>query len=344
MRWEMIHMKDRSLIKKIFSFRETGVVIALIVLMVIFTCSTEIFLTGNNLLNITRQISVTSLLAISMTFVIITGGIDLSVGSVIAFSGIMAASMIKDYDMPVLFGMLAGVVLGLVTGLVNGLFISYLKMPAFITTMGTMTILRGLGYIYTQAYPIYDLPTGFKIIGQGYIWIIPVPTIILIVIAVIAYIILKKTVLGRHIYAIGGNADASALAGIRVKRIQLCVYMISGCISGLAAVVQAAIVGSGLPTIGEGFEMDAIAAAVIGGAAMSGGSGTILGTILGSVLLGVLSNGLSLLDVDSYIMTVISGCVVILAVLIDQIRTIMAKNAQIRKTKESLAEKKQKAV
>ena len=334
-------MKDKSVIKKIFSLRETGVVAALIVLMVIFSFSTDIFFTGNNLLNITRQISITSLLAIAMTFVIITGGIDLSVGSVIAFSGIITASMMKDYDMPAAAAVLIGILIGLLTGFVNGLFISYLNMPAFITTMGTMTILRGLGYIYTQGYPIYDLPTSFKIIGQGYIWIIPIPTIIFVVVAIIAFIILKKTVLGRHIYAIGGNADASALAGIKVKRIQLYVYMISGCISGLAAVVQAARVGSGLPTIGEGFEMDAIAAAVIGGAAMSGGSGTILGTILGSMLLGVLSNGLSLLDVDSYIMTVISGCVVILAVLIDQIRTIMAKNAQIRKTKETLAQKKQ---
>ena len=182
-------MKDKSVIKKIFSLRETGVVAALIVLMVIFSFSTDIFFTGNNLLNITRQISITSLLAIAMTFVIITGGIDLSVGSVIAFSGIITASMMKDYNMPTAAAVLIGVLLGLLTGFVNGLFISYLNMPAFITTMGTMTILRGLGYIYTQGYPIYDLPTSFKIIGQGYIWIIPIPTIIFVVIAVIAFII-----------------------------------------------------------------------------------------------------------------------------------------------------------
>lgn len=333
-------MNEKSMIKKLFGFRETGVVAGLIVLTVIFSFSSDIFFTGNNLLNITRQISITALLAIAMTFVIITGGIDLSVGAVIAFSGIITTSLMKDYDIPMFLAILAGIIIGVITGLVNGLLIAYLNMPAFITTMGTMTILRGLGYIYTQGYPIYDLPKNFRFIGQGYLGPIPVPSVIFVTVAVLAYILLNKTVLGRHIYAVGGNIEAARLAGIKVRKVQLYVYMLSGLISGMAAVVQAARVGSGLPKIGEGFEMDAIASAVIGGAAMSGGSGTILGTILGSMILGVLSNGLSLMDVDSYVMNVISGCVVILAVLIDQLRTIMSKNSQIKKTRAALKEGK----
>lgn len=333
-------MENKSMVKKITGFKEMGVIVPLVVLVVIFSCTSDIFLTTNNLLNITRQISIKGLLGIAMTFVIITGGIDLSVGSVIAFSSILTASAIKDYQLPVLAAVIIGVVVGSLTGLVNGILIAYVNMPAFITTMGTMTILRGLGYIYTQGYPIYDLPQGFRAIGQGNIGIIPISAIILVAVAILAYIILSKTVFGRHIYAVGGNIDAARMAGIRVKRVQLYVYVISGFISGIAAVVQGARVGSGLPTIGQGFEMDAIASVVIGGAAMAGGSGTVLGTLLGSLILGVLDNGLSLLNVDSYVMNVISGVVVILAVLIDQVRVFMKQNSQIKETKAELKAEK----
>ncbi len=333
-------MENKSMIKKITGFKEIGVIVPLAVLIIICSCTSDIFLTTNNLLNITRQISIKGLLGIAMTFVIITGGIDLSVGSVIAFSSILTASAIKDYQLPVLAAVVIGIAVGTLTGLVNGILIAYVNMPAFITTMGTMTILRGLGYIYTQGYPIYDLPQGFRAIGQGNIGIIPVSAVILVVVAILAFMILSKTVFGRHIYAVGGNIEAARMAGIRVKRVQLYVYMISGFISGIAAVVQGARVGSGLPTIGQGFEMDAIASVVIGGAAMAGGSGTILGTLLGSLILGVLDNGLSLLNVDSYVMNVISGVVVILAVLIDQVRVLMKQNSQIKETKAELKAEK----
>ena len=329
-------MNTKNIYKKVSAFRELGVIIALLVLVLVFSLTSDIFLSTNNILNITRQVSVISLIAIAMTFVIITGGIDLSVGSIISFSGIITASAIKNYELPIWSAVLIGTSIGALVGFINGLLISYLRMPAFITTMGTMTILRGLGFVYTQGYPIYDLPKKFKLLGQGYIGSIPTPTIILLFVAVLASIVLNKTVFGRRVYAIGGNPEAARIAGIKVKRDTMFVYIISGIICAIAAVIQAARLGSGLPTIGEGFELDAIAAVVIGGAAMTGGSGTILGTILGSMILGVLSNGLSLLDVDSYIMTVISGCVVILAVLIDQLRGLMAKRAAVQKIKAEL--------
>jgi ribose/xylose/arabinose/galactoside ABC-type transport system permease subunit len=332
----MKKLDKRNLLKKIIGFREVGVAMALVILVFIFTLATPVFMTPNNLLNITRQISVISLIAIAMTMVIITGGIDLSVGSVIAMAGIITASCIKEMQLPNIVGIIMGVLVGVSTGMVNGLLIAYLNMPAFITTMGTMTVLRGLGYMYTQAYPIYDLPRQFKVLGQGYVGMVPIPTIIFIIAAIMVYILLRKTVFGRHIYAIGGNPEASKLAGIDVRAVSLVVYILSGLICGIAAVMQTARIGAGLPTIGEGFELDAIAAAVIGGTAMSGGSGTILGTIIGSILLGVLSNGLSLLDVDSYIMKVISGLVVILAVLIDQLRIIMSRRAQLKNTVSEL--------
>ena len=334
-------MKGKGLLKRATGFREMGVIAALILLFVIFALSSDVFLSGDNLLNVTRQIAINGLLAIAMTFVIITGGIDLSVGAIIAFSGIVTTSAIVDYNVSIGVAIVLGVLAGCITGVVNGLLISFLNMPAFITTMGTMTMLRGFCFIYTQGYPIYNLPDEFKLIGQGYLGVIPVATIILLVVAVLAYIVLRKTIFGRHIYAIGGNPEAARFAGIKVKTVNMMVYVISGLICGLAAVVQAARIGSGMPGIGEGFELDAIAAVVIGGAAMTGGSGGILGTILGAIILGVLDNGLGLLDVDSYVMDVISGLVVILAVLIDQLRTIMAKRAQVKNTKLALnAEKK----
>jgi len=329
-------MNFKKILNKATSFREFGVIIAMFILILFFSITSDIFLSTNNLLNITRQVSVISLVAMGMTFVIITGGIDLSVGSIISFVGIATTSIMKDFNAPIGVAILFGLLFGAVIGAINGTLIAYVKMPAFITTMGMMTILRGIGYIYTKGYPIYDLPQNFRRIGQGYLGKIPIPTIILLLVAIIAFILLRKSLFGRHILAIGGNAEAAKIAGIKVRRDTLMVYVISGIISSIAAVLMASRIGSGLPTIGIGYELDAIAAVVIGGAAMTGGSGTILGTILGSIILGVLSNGLSLLDVDSYVMSVISGFVVILAVFIDRLRTIMDQRSEIKKTKKNL--------
>ena len=325
-----------NVFKKMTSFREFGVLVALLALVVIFAFSSPIFLSGENMLNITRQVSVVSLLAIGMTLVIVTGGIDLSVSAVIAAGGIITASAMRDMNLSIPVAIIMGLSAGIITGIVNGVLIALLNMPAFITTMGTMTIIRGLGFIYTGAYPVYGLPAAFKTLGQGYVGIVPIPTIIFVAVALIASFILRKTVFGRHIYAIGGNESAAKLAGIRVPRIKIAVYILSGFIASIAAVIQAARIGAGMPTIGEGFELDAVAAAVIGGAAMSGGSGTVLGTVLGSIVLGVLSNGLSLLDVDSYVMEVIRGLVVIIAVLADQLRIVMANRAKIKSAMQAL--------
>ena len=245
-----------NVFKKMTSFREFGVLVALLALVVIFAFSSPIFLSGENMLNITRQVSVVSLLAIGMTLVIVTGGIDLSVSAVIAAGGIITASAMRDMNLSIPVAIIMGLSVGIITGIVNGVLIALLNMPAFITTMGTMTIIRGLGFIYTGAYPVYGLPAAFKTLGQGYVGIVPIPTIIFVAVALIASFILRKTVFGRHIYAIGGNESAAKLAGIRVPRIKIAVYILSGFIASIAAVIQAARIGAGMPTIGEGFDLD----------------------------------------------------------------------------------------
>ena len=326
-------------IKSVFKAKEVGVFIALILLSVIFSVASPNFFQSDNILNVTRQMAVTSLVSIGMTFVIITGGIDLSVGAIIAVVGISVASLLNA-GVPLSVSCFIGLIIGAAIGAVNSIFISKLNMSPFITTLGTMTILRGLGFLYTGGYPIYNLPKAFIVLGQGYFWGIPIPTIFLLFIAVIAHITLKFTPFGRHVYAVGGNKDASLFAGVKVTKISSLVYIISGIVCPMAAILQTSRIGSALPTMGLGSEMDAIAAVIIGGAAMSGGSGTILGTILGAGVLAVLNNGLSLLNVNSYIMQIVTGVVVILAISIDKLRKILSQHREVVLSRETLLTKR----
>ena len=322
-------------LKSMFKAKEMGVLLALAALCLIFSLAAPKFFTMANLLNVTRQMAVISLVSIAMTFVIITGGIDLSVGSIIAFAGICAAAMMAN-GVPMAAACLLTIAIGGLVGLVNSVFIARLDMSPFITTLGTMTILRGLGFLYTGGYPIYDLPREFIQFGQGYFLGVPIPTIVLLAVAAAAHVTLRYTSFGRHVYAVGGNRDAALFSGVKVVRVNAWVYILSGLICALAAILQTSRVGSALPTMGQGNELDAIAAVIIGGAAMSGGSGTILGTILGSAILGVLNNGLSLLNVNSYLMQVITGMVVILAILIDKVRGALTRRSAVMKSRESL--------
>jgi ribose/xylose/arabinose/galactoside ABC-type transport system permease subunit len=321
--------------KSLFKMQETGVGLALILLVVIFSLTSPDFFSLENLLNITRQVSVITILAIAMTFVIISGGIDLSVGSNLAFVGVVTASVMVNQQISPLGASLIGISLGIGIGIINGVLIAYLKMNPFITTLGTMTAFRGLTLLFTDGYPVYGLPKGFSSIGQGYIFGIPIPSVILVIVAVLAMVVLGRTRFGRHIYAIGGNEEGAVFSGIRVSRNKLFVYSISGLLCGLAAVIQTSRIGSGVPNIGSGYELDAIAAVIIGGAALSGGSGTVLGTVLGAAVLGTLSNGLSLLNVSPFIMQIISGTVILLAVLLDNIRTNISRRSAIAQSKQT---------
>jgi ribose transport system permease protein len=297
-----------------------GIILILVVMSAILAVSTSMFLTSENLLSVFRQFSFIGIMAIGAVMVIITGGIDLSVGSVFAFAGVTSAYIMSKLDLGVPLGLLVGVVSGLAFGLVNGLCVTKLKLPPFIATLGTMSIARGLSYALTGGFPIPDLPPAFKFIGQGYLGVIPFPVILLLVLAVIFTFFLRQTVLGRRIYATGSNEEAARVSGVNTTAVKITVFALSGVLAGIAGMATAARLGVAQSTAGVGYEMDAIAAAIIGGASVTGGVGTVFGTIIGAAIMGVLKNGLILLSVSAYWQQTVIGVVIIAAVTFDLFR------------------------
>ncbi len=285
---------------------------------IILSIATPTFLKPTNLMNILRQVSINGILAIGMSLVCLTGGIDLSVGSIVAFSGILTAGMLNFTTLPIPIIVIIAVLVGAAMGLVNGYFVAYWSAPAFVVTLAMMTIGRGLTYIYCDGKPISKLPDEFLKIGKGAVLGgLPVPTVILIIVFIIFATMLAKFKLGRYIYAVGGNAQAAMVSGINVKLVTMLVYVFSGLCCGIAAVVLTARVSAGLPKAGDGYELDAIAATVIGGTSLSGGTGKLWGTLLGALLLGMVNTGLDLLNVTSYYQQVVRGLIILGAILID---------------------------
>ncbi|RJG41092.1 ABC transporter permease [Mesorhizobium sp. DCY119] len=296
-----------------------GILVVLLALVILMAIIAPNFARVDNLLNIARSISVNAILAAGLTFVILTAGIDLSVGSIVAVSGVVAViAAIAGWPAPA--AILAGTAAGAACGLVNGTLTAYLALAPFIVTLGTMTFLRGLAYTITAGQPIVSSDLNFRNVGNGYLAGIPVPVLIMIVVYVIAWFILERTRYGRHVYAVGGNPEAAKLAGVRVNRVTTSVYVIAGACAGLAGVIFAARVISAQPTAGTGYELDAIAAVVLGGTSLAGGRGRIVGTLIGSVILGVLSTGLILMNVPFFTQLLIKGVVIILAVAIDSLK------------------------
>lgn len=273
------------------------------------------FLTSGNLINIARQVSINGILAVGMTFVILTGGIDLSVGSVMAFTGTIMAGMMINMGLPPFVAVMIGVLLGAAIGYINGIFVSYAKIPAIIVTLAMMEISRGFSLLYTGGYPLSGLPATFSFIGRGYVFgSIPMPVIIMILVYLAAYIVLNHMPVGRYIYAIGGNEEAVRLSGVKVKRYKIMAYVISGITASISGIILTSRLMSGQPNAGVGFELDAIAAVVLGGTDIAGGRGHIFGTILGALLIGVLSNGLNLMGVSPYFQRVLKGVIIIAAI------------------------------
>jgi len=293
------------------------IVIGLVVVMAVVSPN---FLTTTNLLNVVRQIAINGILAIGMTVVCLTGGIDLSVGSIVAFSGIVTAGLLRDSGLPMIAVVLIAIIVGALMGLYNGYFVAYWNAAPFVVTLSMMTIGRGMTYVYCDGRPISNLPTNFLAIGKGSIAGIPVPTIILIAVFLLASVMLTKLKFGRYIYAVGGNDNAAMVSGINVKRIKMMVYVLSGTACGIAAIILTARVSAGLPTAGSGYELDAIAATVIGGTSLSGGRGRLWGTIVGAILLGIVNNGLDLLNVSSFYQQIVKGLIILGAILIDSKR------------------------
>ena len=307
-----------------------GIIIALIILcffLSFFPGTSSSFPTVKNVFNVLRQISTNMLLACGMTMVIILGGINLSVGSVIAISGVIAAGCVSRYNMSIPVSFLIGVGLGLVFGLFNGFIISKTTIPPFIVTLATMNIARGLAGVYTGGSPVRVVSKEWQWLGAGYFAGIPVPVIIMALFFILSALIMNKTKIGRHIYAVGGNPLAARFSGINVARVKFLVYTYSGIMAGIAGVILASRMYSGQPTAGEGAEMDAIAAVVVGGTSMAGGSGKLGGTLIGALIIGILSNGLNLMNVNSFWQTVVKGVVILMAVFIDYLRTLKKSKA-----------------
>lgn len=299
--------------------RKMGPLLGLLLISLALALLSDRFLTVNNLLNVTRQVSLNAIISVGMTLVILTGGIDLSVGSIVAMAGsITAGLMAAGQGMGT--AVIAGMVVGSILGLINGLLITKGKIPPFIATMGMMTVARGYTLVYTEGRPITGLTEDFRWLGAGYIMGIPVPVVIMALIFISAYFLLKKNQLGRYIYAIGGNEEAARLSGISTKKILVTVYTLSGLLAGLSGIILTSRLNSAQPTAGMGFELDAIAAVVLGGTSLAGGLGTIGGTLVGAMIIGVLDNGLNLLNVSSFYQQVAKGAVILLAVLLDRKR------------------------
>jgi ribose transport system permease protein len=296
--------------------RQLGTLAGLLGLVIVLWALTPHFLTISNLLNVAEQATIIAIVAVGMTFVIITGGIDLSVGSVLAFAGVVMASAFHS-GVPLPLALLIGLGVGLFCGLVNGLLITIGRLPPFIATLGMMSVARGAALMFTEGRPISGFPESFRSLATGEVLRIPTPVVIMIVVYVIAHFVLRRTKLGRYTYAIGGNEEAALLSGINVRVYKTIVYGLAGMLSGLAAILLTARLNSAQPIAGMSYELDAIAATVIGGTSLLGGEGTVAGTLIGALIMAVLRNGLNLLTVSSFFQQVVIGSVIILAVLID---------------------------
>lgn len=306
---------------KKFELSKFQSIIGLVVFSVVISIMNDRFLTSSNILNILRQTSINSIIAAGMSFVIITGGIDLSVGSTLALSGAVAAFFIASGAHPLL-GILAALAVGVGIGFVNGLAITKGKLQPFIVTLATMTIFRGATMVFTDGRPIsagYEKGGEFlSNIGNGYVMGVPIPIIIMIVVFAIGFYILTQTTFGRYVYSVGGNEEATKLSGVNTDKVKILVYSISGLLAALAGIIITARLSSAQPTAGSGYELDAIAAVVLGGTSLAGGVGTILGTVTGALIIGVLNNALNLMNVSSYYQLLAKGVVILIAVLLDR--------------------------
>ncbi|RIN26504.1 ABC transporter permease [Staphylococcus succinus] len=302
-----------SYLEKIIPF------IGLILLVIIISALNSAFLEPSNLFNLLRQVSINGLIAFGMTFVILTGGIDLSVGSTLALSSAMIAILMVS-GMDSIVALLIGCIFGAILGAINGLLITVGKMAPFIATLATMTVFRGVTLVITDGNPITSLngSYAFQLFGRGYFLGVPVPAVTMFITFIILYIVLHKTIFGRQTYAMGGNEKAAFISGIKVNKLKVMIYSLAGLMSAMAGAILTSRLNSAQPTAGMSYELDAIAAVVLGGTSLTGGKGRILGTLIGVLIIGVLNNGLNLLGVSSFYQQVVKGVVIIIAVLIDR--------------------------
>ena len=306
------------MVKFIRNLRNQAVWLMLLGVIILFSIVVPNFATSSNFITILRQVSNIGILAVGMTFVLIAGGIDLSIGNLMGLVGVASALFMTKFGMPVAAACMTGILIGVFVGLLNGIFVTYTHMPPLICTLGMSYVVRGMAYIITSGYPVYGLPASVKILGQGYLLkVIPVGVLIMIGIIVIGAIIMNQTHLGRQFYALGGNEEAARLAGISVLRTRVVSYIICGLLAGISGVVMMSRVNSGQTLSGNGMEMDALIACVVGGISVSGGEGRATGMIGGMLVMGVLANGLAVGGMSEYMQMVVKGSVLIIVVAVD---------------------------
>lgn len=296
--------------------RKYATMFILVIFLIAMAFLSDRFFTFKNLTNVGRQISLNAILALGMTLVIISGGIDLSVGGVCALGCCVCAKILNSTGSSLL-AIAVVLLIGLAVGAFNGFVVSKTGIAPFIVTLSTVSIIRGITLVMTNASPMPISNAAFKFIGQGTLLGIPFPIYITLILAIITAFVMNKTVFGRYVYAVGGNERSAVVAGIQVKKVKISVYMVSGFLAAFTAIIYTSRLSSGVPSLGDGFEMDAITAAVIGGASLAGGQGHIWGTMIGAVIIGILNNALNLLNINSYFQDIVKGVVVLLAVLFD---------------------------
>lgn len=300
-----------------FSLRDAGTLFGLILIVVVFASLSPVFLTAPNWVNILQQSSINAAIALGMTLVIISGGIDLSVGPTAALSAVIGASLMVA-GVPVPLAIMASLGVGMLCGLFNGVLVAYAGLQPFIVTLGGLSLYRALALIYTGGNPVFGIPPEFRALTNGTVWGVPNPVIAVAIIALILWVVLNKTPLGEYILAVGGNEEAARIAGVPVAKTKVATFVISGTLASIAALILVGRLGAAEPTIGNLWELDAIAAAAIGGASLMGGKGSIVGTIIGAIILGALRNGLTLMNVQAFYQLLATGIIIIVAMLIDR--------------------------
>ncbi len=300
-----------------FNLRDAGTLIGLIIIVVTFSVLSPVFFTVPNLLNILQQSSINALIALGMTLVIISGGIDLSVGPTAALSAVFGATMMVA-GVPVPVAIMATLGIGALCGVFSGSLIAYAGLQPFIVTLGGLSLFRAIALIYTGGNPVFGIPMEFRSIINSALFGVPTPIVIVAVIACVLWVVMNKTPLGEYILAVGGNEEAARVAGVPVKRTKVTVFIISGTLASLASLILIGRLGAAEPTIGNLWELDAIAAAAIGGASLMGGKGSIFGTLIGVIILGALRNGLTLMNIQAFYQLLATGLIIIIAMLIDR--------------------------
>jgi len=307
-------------VRKVFSIENIGIYAFLVFLILFFTLMTSAFFTFDNFIVILRQVSIIGICAFGETFVVIAGGIDLSVGSTVALSGVISASLAKFLQVPIPLAFLAGIIAGSICGLLNGTLATRVKIPPIIVTLGTLTIIRGLAFIIVGGTTVFGMPVNYRVLGRNYIGFIPIPVLIMIIIFALFFIILNKLSFGRYVYAIGSNEEAAVISGVNVNRVKTVVFVLCGLMAGIGGAILSSRLDSGQAATAQGLELDVLTAVVLGGVSIAGGKGRLESVFVGVLIIGILANGMILLNIPHFYQLVIKGVVLLLAVGLDTLR------------------------